>query len=346
MGQVDLVIQSLEHACGPWRGTPRAEPQSSAAVPRFRARGRRPARPDAARRAMTIGPVRAIAVAITLALCAASDSAGQAKISGSDLDRAQAAFEGGRYAEALALARRAANTAPASARAQMIRAGVAEFLGEFDEARTFYDRAIALTPDDAELLYRAASFTVRVGEYDRALTQLDRLLALHPTRVRWLFGSAPTSMQSTLLRDHPFLEHIVQTRIDILTEKGDLAQARRMARSYAIVKPGENYCVEAQAKSRAGAERDETFRAFRLAILAEPEAGDCISWYGQWLSDEGYVRLSRLLVGEGAHRTSPAGSKQSAARYIKVRLGGSREVSKRAEQLFIVARQRYLRDGD
>jgi len=293
---------------------------------------------------MTMGPVRAIAVAITLALCVASDSAGQAKISGSELDRAQAALEGGRYAEALSLARGAANTAPASVRAQTVRAGVAEFLGEFDEARTFYDRAIALTPDDAELIYRAASFAVRVGEYDRALTQLDRVLALHPTRVRWLFTSAPTAMQSTLLRDHPSLEHVVQTRIDILTEKGDLTQARQMARSYAIVKPGENYCAEAQAKARARAERDEIYRAFRLAVLAQPEAGDCISWYGQWLSDEGYVRLSRLMVNEGARGT--AGAKESAARYIKVRLGGSREVSKRAEQLFIVARQRYLRDGD
>jgi tetratricopeptide (TPR) repeat protein len=50
------------------------------------------------------------------------------------------------------------------------------------------------------------------------------------------------------------------------------------------------------------------------------------------------------MVNEGARGT--VGAKESAARYIKVRLGGSREVSKRAEQLFIVGRQRYLRDGD
>jgi Tfp pilus assembly protein PilF len=223
---------------------------------------------------------------------------------------------------------------------------MAEFMGEFDEARTYYDRAAALAPDDPELIYRTASFAVRVGDYDRALAQLDRLLALHPAHVRWLFQWAPTSMQPALLRDHPSLEHIVQIKLDILTEKGDLAQARQLARSYAIVKPGENYCDEARAKSRAGAEREETFKAFRLATLGQPEAADCIWWYGQWLSDEGYVRLGRLMVIEGTRVTASVANKESGARYLKIRLGGNREVSKHAEQLFLIARQRYLRDGD
>src|SRR2546425_782695 len=213
---------------------------------------------------MTIGAVRAIALASGLVLCAGSVSAAQERkaVAGSDLDRAQAAFQAGRYTEALALARRGADTAPTSVRALTVRAGMAEFLGEFEEARTIYDRASALAPDDAELIYRTASFAVRVGEYDRALAQLDRLLALHPAHVRWLFQWAPTYLQPGLLRDHPSLEQIVQIKLDILTEKGDLAQARQLARSYAIVKSGENYCSEAQATSREGAEPlfDETIR--------------------------------------------------------------------------------------
>jgi len=298
---------------------------------------------------MTI-PLRTIAVAIMLSLCLAPVATAQQRKAvavGNDLDRAQAAFQGGRYAEALALARRGAAQAPTSARALTVRAGMAEFMGEFEEASTYYDRASALTPDDPELIYRTASFAVRVGEYDRALTQLDRLLALQPTHVRWLFQWAPTYLQAGLLRDHPSLEHIVQIKLDILTEKGDLAQARQLARSYAIVRPGENYCAEAQAKSRdGGGEREDTFKAFRLATLAQPDAADCIWWYGQWLSDEGYVRLGRLMVIEGTRVTASAGNKESGARYLRVRLGGKREVPKRAEQLFLIARQRYLRDGD
>jgi Tfp pilus assembly protein PilF len=46
-------------------------------------------------------------------------------------------------------------------------------------------------------------------------------------------------------------------------------------------------------------------------------------------------------------RVSPSsGNKDPNARYLRVRLGGNREVGKRAEQLFVIARQRYLRDGD
>src|SRR5438093_11483283 len=297
---------------------------------------------------MTTHVMRALASAIALTLCTALGAAAQERPAAdppsSDLDRAQAAFQAGRHAEALASARRVADAAPTSVRALTARAGMAEFMGEFDEARTFYDRAAGLAPDDAETIYRTAAFAVRVGEYDRTLPQLDRLLALHPRHVRWLFRWAPTRFQAALLRDHPSLERIVQIKLDILTEKGDLEQARRLARAYAIVQPGQNYC--AQARERAGAERDEVFKAFRRATLGQPDAADCIWWYGQWLSDEGYVRLGRLMVIEGARVTGSATNKESGARYVRIRLGGNRDVPKRAEQLFLIARQRYLRDGD
>src|SRR2546427_12628604 len=90
----------------------------------------------------------------------------------------------------------------------------------------------------------------------------------------------------------------------------------------------------------------DLFKAFRLATLGQPDAADCIWWYGQWLADEGYVRLGRLMVTEGTRVTPAAGNKESGARYLRSRLGGKREVGKRAEQLFLIARQRYLRDGD
>ncbi|PYN20957.1 MAG: hypothetical protein DMD99_21370 [Candidatus Rokuibacteriota bacterium] len=292
--------------------------------------------------------MKALVSAVALVLCTALLAIAQERPAplASDLDRAQAAFKAGRHTEALALARRAADAAPTSVRALNARAGMAEFMGEFDEARTFHDRAGALAPDDPDTIDRTASFAVRMGEYDRALAQLDRLLALHPRHVRWLFQWAPTSLQAPLLRDHPSLERIVQIKLDILTEKGDLDQARRMARAYAIVQPGQNYCDQARERSRAGAERDEIFKAFRLATLGQPDAADCIWWYGQWLSDEGYVRLGRLMVIEGTRVTPSAANKEGGARYVRIRLGGNREVPKRAEQLFLIARQRYLRDGD
>src|SRR5437660_1722649 len=173
---------------------------------------------------MTVGTVRALALAIALMLCIASVAAALERkaAAGSDLDRAQVAFQAGRYAEALALARRGADAAPTSVRALTLRAGMAEFMGEFEEARMVYDRASALAPDDAELIYRTASFAVRVGEYDRALAQLDRLLALHPAHVRWLFQWAPTYLQPGLLLDHPSLEQIFLIARQRYLRDGDL----------------------------------------------------------------------------------------------------------------------------
>ena len=300
---------------------------------------------------MTRSSVKALVLVIALALCAALTAAAQEKRAAvapptNELDRAQAAFKAGRYSEALVAARRAADASPTSVRALTARAGMAEFMGEFDEARTYYDRANGLAPDDADVIYRTASFALRVGEYDRALAQLDRLLALHPSHVRWMFQYAPTRMQATLLRDHPSLERIVQIKLDILTEKGELEHARKMARDYAIVQPGQNYCAQARERSRADAEREDIIKVFRLATLGQPDAADCIWWYGQWLSDEGWVRLGRLMVIEGTRVTPSATNKESGARYLRIRLGGNREVPKRVEQLFLIARQRYLRDGD
>ena len=298
---------------------------------------------------MRTDALKALAIALVLTLCAAPAAIAQegrtpaAPVS--DVDRAVVAFKAGRYAEALATARRAADASPTAVRALTTRASIAEFMGEFDEARTFYDKAATLTPDDPGLIYRQASHALRVGEYDRALAQLDRLLALHPQQVRWLFQYAPTRLQAQLLRDNPSLEHIVQIKIDILMEKGDLAQARRMAQGYAIVQPNQDYCGQARSVM-AGRNREDVFKAFRLATLGQPDAADCIWWYGQWLSDEGYVRLGRLMVIEGARVTGSAANKESGARYVRIRLGGNRDVPKRAEQLFLIARQRYLRDGD
>jgi tetratricopeptide (TPR) repeat protein len=298
---------------------------------------------------MTTDALKPLAAALVLTVCAALAATAQEGRSPaapvSDVDRAVAAFRAGRHAEALAAARRAADASPTAVRALTTRASIAEFMGEFDEARTFYDKAAALTPDDPGLIYRQASYALRVGEYDRALAQLDRLLALHPRQVRWLFQYAPTRLQAQLLRENPSLEHIVQIKIDILMEKGDLAQARRLAQGYAIVQPGQDYCGQARAVM-AGRNREDVFKAFRLATLGQPDAADCIWWYGQWLSDEGYVLLGRVMVIEGSRVTPSAANKESGARYVRIRLGGNRDVPKRAEQLFLIARQRYLRDGD
>jgi tetratricopeptide (TPR) repeat protein len=262
------------------------------------------------------------------------------------IERARAAYTQGRYHDALATARRAAEAAPRSVIAQLARGGMAEFMGEFDEAAQAYAQAQALAPNDNSTRYRMASFATRVGDYDRALRELDAILATQPKAAQLFFRWAPPFVQKPLLKRTPALEQFVELQIDILMEKGDLAGARRLAYRHAIVEPGRDYCAEANVKKTGHGSADEVFRAFRLAALGQPDSADCIWWYGQWLTDEGYMRLGRLMVEEGTRVTSAPSNKESGQRFVRIRLGGARPVSKRAESLFMIAKQRYLRDGD
>jgi tetratricopeptide (TPR) repeat protein len=294
---------------------------------------------------------RARATVVLAILLAATAAAAQERpLAGESpaalVERARAAYTQGRHQEALELARRAAEAAPRSVQAQVARGGMADFMGEFDEAQRALAQAQALAPADNSVRYRMATFATRVGDYDRALRELDAILASQPTPSRLIFRWAPAFVQKVLLEQSPALEQFVQLQIDILMEKGDLAAARRLARDHAIVGSGRDYCAEANAKKTGAGARDEVFKAFRLAALGQPQAADCIWWYGQWLTDEGYMRLGRLMVEEGTRLTGSQANKESGARFVRIRLGGARPVAKRAESLFLIAKQRYLRDGD
>jgi tetratricopeptide (TPR) repeat protein len=260
-------------------------------------------------------------------------------------ERAHAAYRAGRYQEALEIAREVAKAAPRSLDAVMLHADLAEFLGEFDEAGRAYAQAQALAPSDMLVHYRIAVYAVRIGDYDRAVRELDAVLALQPDELQLLYHYAPTAMQKVLLRQYRLLEQLTQVKIDVLMEKDDLAAARVLAKGYGIIENGRDYCGEARVLQTQAGSRDDVFRAFRLAVLGQPGAADCIWWYGQWLTDEGYMRLGRLMVEEGTRATPSEANKASGARYVRIRLG-AKPVSKRAESVFLVGRQRLFRDGD
>src|SRR5262249_47125087 len=65
-----------------------------------------------------------------------------------------------------------------------------------------------------------------------------------------------------------------------------------------------------------------------------------------WLTDEGYVRLAQLVIAEAARLTTSTVNQQLGERYLRIRLMNGRQISKRAEQLTIIGRQRYLRERD
>ena len=52
------------------------------------------------------------------------------------------------------------------------------------------------------------------------------------------------------------------------------------------------------------------------------------------------------MVIDGTRVTPFAGNNASGQNYLKIRLANGRDISKRAEQLSLIGRQRYLCDGD
>src|SRR5690349_5934678 len=149
-----------------------------------------------------------LVLALLLAAAPASGARPPAGDGSGELEKAQEAFGAGRYLEALARARLAADAAPASLPAVLGPGGMAEDMGELDAAAAFYARPAELPATDPTLISRAASSGVRIGEYDRALGNLDRLLELHPRHVRWLFAWGPGPIQPVLLKLYPSLVHI------------------------------------------------------------------------------------------------------------------------------------------
>src|SRR5439155_6211652 len=272
------------------------------------------------------------AAAIAVMLAALWTTPGAAQPPGTDTDprlaRTWRAYRAGRFDEALAAARLASAALPSSGPALLAHGWMAEYLGEFDEAQSVYAKARTVASDDPDVLLRVASFSVRVGEYDDAVALLDRVLAGQPWWIRWAFLHAPTFAQAAVRRGNAVIEGTVQLKLDVLMEKGQLAEARRVAREYRVVQPARDYCGEARQRGATGP-REEIFLAFRLAALAQPDAADCIWWYGQWLTDEGFVRLGRVMVIEGTRVTPSAANKASGERYLRVRLSNGREVSKR-----------------
>lgn len=78
----------------------------------------------------------------------------------------EAAFDAGRFDEALACAQEAARAAPHRPEAHHARATSYEALELWHEAHLAYERALALDPHDAETLRSAAEFHLRGGALD------------------------------------------------------------------------------------------------------------------------------------------------------------------------------------
>lgn len=230
----------------------------------------------------------------------------------------------------------------------LLRLGaLAEFAGQLDDARAALERARSLAPDAGDVVVEAAALAVRVGDDAEAHALLDRALDVVPWPLAWVQPRLPAHVSRSLLHLEPMLEHAVQLKIDLLLEEARFEDARALAQRWGIVETGVNQCGRARrALTSATYPAAEVFTPLREALLAQPLAGDCLWWLGQWLTDAGWVRMGRVVVEEAARVNRAAARGTAGAGYLRARLSAGRPVARRAEQLAILGRQRWVRGGD
>ena len=226
-------------------------------------------------------------------------------------------------------------------------AAVADFAGRLDEARAAVERAWALAPATPAVAVQAAALAVRAGDDAAAVARLERALDVVPWPLAWVQSRLPAHVSRNLLLLEPMLEHAVQLRIDLLVEAGRLDDARALAERWGIVEPGRDYCSRARRALTGGSHPvAEVFLPLREALLAQPFAGDCLWWLGQWLTDTGWVRTGRVVIEEAARVNVAAARGTAGANYLRARLSSGRPVARRAEQLAMLGRQRWVRADD
>src|SRR5207302_497812 len=105
---------------------------------------------------------------------------------------------------------------------------------------------------------------------------------------------------------YPGLSIAAALKVDVLLERGRIDEARALAGRFVLVRSGVDYCGQAQERLKDATSRDEIFQGFRRAVLAQPTRAECAWWFGQWLTDEGELRLARAMVVDAeswrAHR--------------------------------------------
>ncbi|PYN94945.1 MAG: hypothetical protein DMD91_26495 [Candidatus Rokuibacteriota bacterium] len=261
------------------------------------------------------------------------------------IDEVQIAFRDARYGEALAASRKLVAEYPSVTAFQLLRGAVAEYVGEFDEARQAYTEARLQEPGNPLTHYRLGALFIRLGRYDQALAHLDDVVGSHAWDVSWRFLHGSATEKTESIKHSQVLAEVAQLKIDVLMEKGDVEQARAMARDFGIVRAGVDYCADARRQT-SGSDRQRALNAYRLAALASPPHPECLLLYGRWLTDDGYIRLAQWMVRDSIRLATEPNHRVSGEHYLRIRLSGGREISKRAEQLTQIARQRFIRDGD
>jgi len=265
---------------------------------------------------------------------------------GGHLARARQRLRDGRWEEAADAARQAAAVAPTSAASLLAAGGVVESVGDLETAKMLHEAAVAVAPTEMSVLVAAARFASRIGDDERVWSLADRIAGAEPWLATTSTRALPELGRGLVVAVYPGLSIAAALKVDVLLERGRIDEARALAGRFVLVRSGVDYCGQAQERLKDATSRDEIFQGFRRAVLAQPTRAECAWWFGQWLTDEGELRLARAMVTEARRATPGQDTKDSAARFLRIRLSGGREVAKAAEYLALLARRLVERGDD
>ena len=251
------------------------------------------------------------------------------------------------FREALGHFRTATASAPHHARGQLARAEAAQTLGEYAEALAAYQAATAAgAPRQAAM--RAADMADRIGDIDTSLRWLQsaagtpqeheragiRMAALGGTAcatagwfspvVIWQ-QCVPLTKRSYAYYAGASREEVPQLVFLLLVDSGRREPALAFARERGWVGDEIDYCGRNHLVLHA-----ETLGL--LAMLARPDAADCLLALGVRATDDGAARLGRLMLADRATRSRSAEVRQHAAAFLRYRLP-QHDVPKEAEAL-------------
>ncbi len=251
------------------------------------------------------------------------------------------------FREALGHFRTATARAPQHARGQLARAEAAQTLGEYGEALAAYQAATAAGAP-RRVAMRAADMADRLGDIDASFRWLQsaggtpqeheragvRMAALGATACATTGWFSPVVIWQQCVpltkRTYAYYadasrEEVPQLVFLLLVDSGRREPALAFARERGWVRDDIDYCGRNELVLHA-----ETLGL--IAMLARPDAADCLLALGVRVTDDGAARLGRLMLADRAARSRSAEVREHAAAFLRYRLP-QHEVPKLAEAL-------------
>jgi len=248
-------------------------------------------------------PWRILTLAVFIAACLQFPARAQGlpPAATAEFRRAIQLFEGGRYAEAVAVLGPLAESYGESFDIQQLLAITLDITGKAAEANRHFLKAVVLNPDSARARTNLGASFVRIGKPDEALEEFGRALALDPNN-----ATANFNMGTILLRQKKFRESLVWLRKAYTLQPGVYENGYHLAFSHFALEDHSGAQEVLRSLQPVPAERSEYYLLLALnnkALGKTDEAQQTLKEILPLLAGnpEAHEQVTTLLFSEGLY---------------------------------------------